>query len=162
VFPFVPGNLIQRSYAMKKIFMLSVCMVLLFALNADAADRQADAILGQWYTDGDESVVEIYKSGNMYAGKIVWIKEPLTEDGKKKTDQNNPDESKRNTEIVGLKIVWNFKNDGKNRWSGGSIYDPNKGKTYSSKAKLKGEKLHIRGFIGVAAFGRTTIWRRRK
>ena len=61
-----------------------------------------------------------------------------------------------------MNIVDGFRYGGKNGWGNGRIYDPNKGKTYSCKAKLKGNELHIRGFIGVSVFGRTTVWIRKE
>jgi uncharacterized protein (DUF2147 family) len=137
-------------------------MVWCLSYGVLVAEEEADVILGEWYTDGDESVVEIYKCDDRYCGKIVWLKEPLTEDGEKKTDQNNPDESLRDREIIGLNIVENFKYDGDGEWEDGTIYDPNKGKTYSCKAKLEGDTLKIRGYIGFSAFGRTTEWRRKQ
>ena len=134
-------------------------MVLLLASKVYASE--ADTILGQWFTDGDESVVEIYRCGDLYCGKIVWLQEPTKEDGTEKVDKNNPDESKRDRKIIGLDIVRDFKYNGKSTWGGGKIYDPDNGKSYSCNAKLKGDKLNIRGFIGISLFGRTTIWTRK-
>jgi uncharacterized protein (DUF2147 family) len=147
---------------MKKTVVCAAVMVLLLASGLFAVGNPADAILGEWYTDGDESVVEIYKCEDAYCGKIVWLKEPLTEKGEEKTDQNNPDESMQDRPIIGLNIVEGFRFDDDNEWKDGTIYDPNKGKTYSCKAELKGDKLKIRGYIGISAFGRTTIWKRKK
>ncbi len=147
---------------MKRFLICSMVMAFIFSTGLYAAEKGGDAILGLWYTDGDESVVEIYKCDGAYCGKIVWLKEPLTEEGNKKTDKNNPDESLRDRDIIGLNIVEGFKYDGKGGWEDAKIYDPNKGKTYSCKAEIKGETLKIRGFIGIAAFGRTTEWRRKQ
>ena len=49
-------------------------------------------------------------------------------------------------------------------WEDGEILDPNKGKVYRAKAKLAdgGRQLEVRGFIGVALFGRTQTWIREK
>jgi len=146
---------------MKKLFVLIACMALLPAAAAHAAGAEADAIVGKWFTDGDESAVEIARVGDLYSGKIVWLKEPKDEDDNEKVDKNNPDESKRDQAIIGLEIVRDFKYGKRSRWSGGTIYDPEAGKTYSCKAKLKGDELHLRGFIGVALLGRTTIWTRK-
>ena len=46
-------------------------------------------------------------------------------------------------------------------WSGGTIYDPEEGKTYKCVMKLADENtLNVRGYIGVPAFGRTVTWLR--
>lgn len=129
---------------------------------------EADEILGVWYTDGQESKVEIYKCGDTYCGKILWLEEPnYTEDdpmaGKAKIDRNNPEESKREQPIVGLQIMQGFTfNSEDSEWVNGEIYDPEKGKTYSCYMELKdnGKKLKVRGFVGVSLLGRTTYWKR--
>jgi uncharacterized protein (DUF2147 family) len=146
---------------MKKVLAaLIACVVLLTAARAYAADAGGDAILGQWYTEGDESIVEIYPCDGAYCGRIVWLAEPLTPEGEVKTDRNNPDESRRDTLIIGLEILSGLQYNGRNAWTGGRIYDPNNGNTYSCKGALKKGEFRLRGFIGVSLVGRTTIWRR--
>jgi len=136
-----------------------ICGILSLAARAFAAEPAGDAILGQWYTEGDESIVEIYKSDQCYCGKIVWLNEPNNSDGSEKVDANNPDESKRGRKILGMDILSGFKYEGKGDWVSGKIYDPNSGKTYSCNARMKKGKLNIRGYIGVSLLGRTTVWR---
>ena len=126
------------------------------------AGAEGDVILGKWLTAGEKSVVEIYKCGDEYCGKIIWLKEPLDKDGKEKLDDKNPDESKRNRKIVGLQILSGLKYKGDSKWEGGRIYDPEKGKTYKCKAKLEGDNLKLRGYIGFSLIGRTTTWTRKK
>ncbi|MBN1327649.1 MAG: DUF2147 domain-containing protein, partial [Candidatus Cloacimonetes bacterium] len=46
------------------------------------------------------------------------------------------------------------------KWKGGTIYDPESGKTYSCTMKLSGDQLEIRGFIGISLLGRTEVWSR--
>jgi uncharacterized protein (DUF2147 family) len=119
----------------------------------------ADAILGTWINEEKEGRIEIYKTGNQYAGRIVWLKEPNEPDGTPKKDKKNSSESLRKRNILNLVILSGFTyEDG--RWTGGEIYDPKSGKTYSCNMKLKSGKLEIRGYIGVSLFGRTTTWTR--
>jgi len=133
------------------------CFAFLFA-DIGAYAGEADAILGKWFTDGKESVVEIYKCDGSICGKIVWLKEPKNEDGTDKVDAENPEESRRKDKIIGLNIVRDFKYEGENKWTEGKIYDPENGKTYSCKMKLDGNKLNVRGYIGISFLGRTTVW----
>ena len=62
--------------------------------------------------------------------------------------------------LKGLTIVRGLKNTGGTSYDGGSILDPQTGKTYKLKGKLAdgGKKLELRGFIGVAALGRNQTW----
>ena len=138
---------------MKNLFLLLTC-TFLFTLNSQAANGP-DQILGEWISEPRDGKIIIYKQGDRYFGKISWGKTP----GKK--DVNNPDPKLRNREIIGTVILQNFKYTGSS-WESGTIYDPHSGKTYDCILKVKdnNQKLDIRGFVGMAMFGRTSTWSR--
>lgn len=126
-----------------------------------------DAIVGMWMTDEGDTI-EIYKCGKQYCGRIAEAAEPLYPAGDKmagkpKVDRENPDKKRRNDPIIGLQLMKDFNYKKKDDyWQGGTIYDPNNGKTYKCKATLKADgKLHVRGYIGFAALGRTEVWARK-
>jgi uncharacterized protein (DUF2147 family) len=125
--------------------------------------QNADAILGKWINPSGEGQIQIYKKGNLYFGKLAWIKVPNDEaTGQPKTDKNNPDKNLRSKPILGLEILKNFKFDGEDVYEDGSIYDPKNGKTYKCKMTIDGNKLNIRGYIGISLLGRTEAWTRVK
>ena len=66
----------------------------------------------------------------------------------------------KNKSLKGLTIVHGLKKVGANIYEGGSIVDPNSGKTYKLKAQLNGSNLQMRGFIGMSLLGRTQTWQR--
>jgi uncharacterized protein (DUF2147 family) len=142
--------------------VLVASVVLLLAGIIHGQEPGADAILGNWLTDEGKAIVEMYRCANRYCGKIIWLKEPHTEDGTNKLDTKNPDPSKRNRTLIGLDIVWDFKYGGGGSWVDGRIYDPDNGKTYSCKMKLQTNQLKVRGYIGFSLIGRTTIWTRKR
>ena len=93
------------------------------------SQNKADDILGIWLTSGKEPArIQIYKTGEKFYGKIIWLKNP-TENGKQRTDASNPDKTKRSNPIIGLIMLTAFKFDGGDEWEGGNIYDPESGKT---------------------------------
>ncbi len=145
---------------MKRIVLIMGLLALVGLAGVSLAS-EGDAILGQWLTAEGLSAVEIYKCGDAYCGKIVWLKEPLDKEGKEKTDINNPDESLRSRKLMGLQILEGLKYKGNNEYKGGKIYDPKKGKTYKCKARLEGGKLKLRGYIGFSLIGRTSTWTRK-
>jgi uncharacterized protein (DUF2147 family) len=76
-------------------------------------------------------------------------------------DKNNPDETKRSTPLLGYRMLSSFEFKGDNLWEDGTIYDPESGSTYNCKINLEDNNtMNIRGFIGIAAFGRTDVWKR--
>ncbi len=130
--------------------------------------QTADDILGVWKNGEGTGLVQIYKTtSGHYAGKLVWLKEPIDpETGKPKLDKRNPDAGKRNVATLGLVMLKAFKfADADKNWSGGTIYDPKNGKEYSCTIAIKdGNKdlLDVRGFMGISLFGRTDTWTRQK
>jgi uncharacterized protein (DUF2147 family) len=144
---------------MKKAVLILIAIMFVWASMASAGD--ADAILGQWYIEGERAVVEMYRCADRYCGRIVWLKEPKNADGSDKMDIHNPDPSKKRCPVVGINIVRDFEYKGKDRWADGEIYDPDNGKSYSCKMTLAGDTLKVRGFIGISLIGRTTQWTRK-
>lgn len=60
--------------------------------------------------------------------------------------------------IQGLQIVWGLKDKGNGVWEGGQILDPKNGKVYRAKMTLEGNKLYVRGYVGISVLGRTQVW----
>ena len=141
----------------KQGWFLFIIIIMLFIV-LDVFASHPDAVTGEWYTSEGASVVEIYKCGDLYCGRIVWLKNPKNEEGKDKVDIKNPDETRKNRKIMGLEILTGFKYKDENRWEDGKIYDPKTGKTYSCKMQLEGNELKIRGYVGFSLFGRTAVW----
>jgi uncharacterized protein (DUF2147 family) len=150
-----------------------VLSTLLLIAPMPATSAEPDAIVGTWTTDGEKSKVEIFKKDGQYYGKIVALKEPLYptdpkhkdfepgHEGQPKVDMRNPAENLRSRAIVGMELMAGFKHDGDDVWSGGSIYDPESGKTYKCKlTSVSSNELKVRGFIGISLLGRTTVWTR--
>ncbi|MBL8019124.1 MAG: DUF2147 domain-containing protein [Leptospirales bacterium] len=145
----------------------TIGLLVLGLLSAGSLSAAPDSVLGNWRTENNKSVVNIYKCGGNYCGNIVSLAEPNypANDpkgmaGKPKIDRNNPEEKFRSRPIVGLFLLWGFVPDGENSWKNGQIYDPESGKVYSCKMTLNGNQLEVRGFIGVSFIGRTSIWTR--
>lgn len=132
------------------------------ALQAQDMSKQAEKLVGVWQPSDGRSYIKIDKIGNKFYGRIVWLKEPLNEEGQPKVDKNNPDESLRSTPLKGYRILKDFVFDEEDGiWKDGTIYDPKNGVTYNCKIELTEEnKIEVRGYVGTAVFGRTDVWTR--
>ena len=147
-------------------FVMMVAVVAALSTPAAARPAGADSILGRWLVEKKNAIVDIFKVGDKFDGKIVWLSEPKYPDTHKpKVDKNNPDAKLRTRPIIGMHMLTNFEYHGDNVWEAGQIYDPESGKTYKCKITWdpdKADQLNVRGFIGVSLFGRTETWTRSK
>jgi uncharacterized protein (DUF2147 family) len=131
---------------------LPALFLLFLSLSCFPQAVSADAVLGTWLTASGKAKVQIYKEGDKYNGKIVWLKIPTYEDGK-----HNPDKAKQSVPLLGLNMLKGFEFD-EDEWEDGTIYDPENGKTYSCTIKYRDGKLDLRGYIGISLIGRTQTW----
>lgn len=141
-------------------------LLILLTFSVTSLWAQADRVTGFWLTEDKDSQVEIIKKAdNKYYGRVVWLEEPLNEQGRPKVDDKNPDRSMHTTPIMGLEMLKGFTyNASKNEWSGGTIYDPKNGKTYSAYMRLDGNNtLIVKGYVmGMRFLGRETEWTRER
>ena len=138
---------------------IGLLILLVVALNAFSQSK--DAIVGKWLSESGEAQILIYKKGDHYNGKIVWLKNPNSDQGKPLEDGNNPNKPLQKRPIISLEILQGFVYSEVNLWDKGTIYDPKSGKTYSCKMTMPtNEKLNIRGYVGISLFGRTESWKK--
>jgi uncharacterized protein (DUF2147 family) len=139
--------------------LLLIVPTLLLTLAAPVAgvgDDQAMLIVGNWLTETRDGIIQISVTGDgSYLGKIVGGNSP------QRLDQHNPDPARRSQLLLGQTIFQGMKYDGEGKWSGGTIYDPDSGRTYKCRLeRLDPDRLQVRGFIGFALLGRSQVWTR--
>jgi uncharacterized protein (DUF2147 family) len=140
-----------------KIFALLISTVCLtFSAGAWA---QVDSPVGLWKTIDDEtkqarSLVRITENGGQLYGKIEKI---LTDKPDAVCEVCSGD--LKDKPVQGMVILRGLKKSG-DWWEGGTILDPNNGKTYRSQARTidGGAKLEVRGYIGTPLLGRSQMW----
>ncbi|MDI9571018.1 MAG: DUF2147 domain-containing protein [Pseudomonadota bacterium] len=126
----------------------------------------AGSPVGKWKTIDDEtkkekSIVEVYEAGGKIHGRIIQLLQEK-DGGKSKLCTKCPG-SDQNKPMLGLVFLKDLKADG-DEYTGGTILDPNNGKVYKCKLEVVegGDKMKVRGFLGVSLLGRTQIWHRVK
>ncbi|MGO4708461.1 DUF2147 domain-containing protein [Chryseobacterium sp. 2TAF14] len=137
---------------MKKLlatFVLSLFSVMSFA-----------QIEGKWKTIDDEtkqakSIVEIYKkSDGKYYGKVSQLLiKPAN------ANCTGCKDDRKNKPILGMEIIRGLEKDGE-EFTDGTITDPKTGKTYKCTITRSGDKLNVRGYMGVSILGRTQVWQK--
>lgn len=140
---------------MKKFFVGMIIMLASFT-------TYAQDVTGKWKLEDGSAIVEVYKQGDAFNGRIVWLQNPTEADGTPAKDENNPDAKLRSRQLIGLNMLSGLKKDG-GEYSGGSIYDPGNGKTYNCSMKVEGDVLKVRGSLDKRGLlGRTMDWFRVK
>lgn len=104
-----------------------------------------DEITGLYWSPKKDAKIEIYLKGDHYYGRSVWVATP-------RKDTKNPKESLRDREVLGIELLTDFSYD-YGTYAHGEVYDPESGKTYSCKMNLNGDRLKVRGYIGISMFG---------
>ncbi|MFV5264754.1 DUF2147 domain-containing protein [Acinetobacter courvalinii] len=143
---------------------MSKSLISILFLTMISSFSFAQDITGLWQSIDDKTgapkgIVEIRQEANgTYTGKVVKIT-PRTGYIPKEICVDCP-APYTNKPIIGLDVVTGLKHSEGLNYTNGRILDPNTGKIYSMKAKLSanGKRLHLRGYLGISALGRTQIW----
>ena len=148
-----------------RIVVRSAFVALALLLTAAYAATDTATPVGTWTQVDDstgkpKSIIEISEQPDGTLQGVV--KEVLFSDQGTNPICKKCEGERHNQPVVGMTIMWGVKKDG-DQWDGGQILDPNNGKTY--KVKLKptdnGQKLDVRGYVGMPLLGRTQTWIRR-
>lgn len=137
--------------------LFSVLVLLFFYVSAALADSPQ----GSWTTFDDKTgekraVVRLSILDGVLSGKILKV---YPKPGDRGICAKCPGQFK-DKPIEGLRFVWGLREHGDGMWAGGRILDPKTGKIYHVKLSVKGDKLYVRGYVGMSMLGRTQIWRR--
>jgi uncharacterized protein (DUF2147 family) len=141
--------------------------VLAFSLvcASSLAWAQSTSPAGLWKTVDDntkkeKSLVRIVESNGVFTGKVEKIIDP---DSPKDAVCKDCTDDRKDKPILGMTIIRGVKVTGERTvFAGGDILDPDNGKVYKVKLTLtdNGNKLDVRGYIGMPLLGRTQTWSR--
>ncbi len=121
----------------------------------------AESPVGVWTSMDDKTgekraEIELAETDGILNGTIIKVYEQAGDTG---ICVKCPDNFK-DKPIIGLKFLWGLKDRGDGVWDDGQILDARSGKIYHVKVTVKGDKLLVRGYIGVSLLGRTQVWMR--
>ena len=115
--------------------LLTAAVILLWCCKG-TAQVSADTIVGNWITTpGNTIIITVYKSNDLYDGKISWAKDSVAKP-------------------KGFLILEGLSFDAEDgNWQKGKIHTP-KGKTYNASAKIKADgTLEVHGYTAIRFIG---------
>lgn len=144
----------------------SICVCIALSMSTAAADQPAPEVFeGLWHTVSDvdgkpRGIVEIFRDATgAFSGKITGSLRGESAD--RVCDKCTGE--RKGKPLLGMVIFSGLRWDGKG-YSGGEILDPDNGKTYRCLIRIEdgGQKLNVRGYIGIPTIGRSQFWVRPK
>jgi uncharacterized protein (DUF2147 family) len=145
--------------ARRVIAAVGICLRWLAGLSVASAmvpvGGTEPGVRGYWQ-EPSGAVIEIAPCAEGLCLKIV----ALSPGEHPHTDAHNPDAKLRGRALCGLRIGHDFTQIDPQHAAGGHLYDPRSGHTYSGSMTAQGNKLKLRGYLGIQLLGRTEIWTR--
>jgi uncharacterized protein (DUF2147 family) len=147
---------LQKLVVMSAIIMLGAAGASLRAAEPSAVGlwEQVDEKSGK-----PESWFKITERNGAYEGNIVKIFFKPGEDENWVCDKCEGAE--RGKPVLGLALIKGMQRNGSS-YENGTIMDPRDGAVYRALMKLSpdGQKLEVRGYLGISLFGRSQVWNR--
>lgn len=132
-------------------------------VGAQTAKDAADAILGTWVANEKVLTIQVYKKGEEYRAKIISFTDHHNAvPSEQRTDEHNPDSTKRGRKMIGMDVLTGLNYDADNKhWTDGQIYDAGSGKTYSATIDINEHgALSVRAYKGISLLGKTLTFHR--
>lgn len=138
---------------MKAIWLTTIAGLMLMATAAGTSAQMAEDAFGTWRHPENGSLVHMYACGNgRLCAKIVQINDD------QKTDDKNPNPTKRGRAVIGM-LIMSAKKAGPSKWAG-KLYDRSDGKTYSGTITVTSRSSLFLAGCSMGVFCRSTIWAR--
>jgi len=119
--------------------------VIAIVLVCAAAEPAFADPTGVWL-DKDGWTIRVHACGPALCAEIASTQPPLDPaTGRLWTDKNNIDASKRDRPLIGVQVLFDMHPNGAGKWSG-TLYDSDRGKTYSGNLiELGADRIRIEG-----------------
>ncbi len=141
-------NSVTRQGVLRWATAAAAAMAVTGAAVADVTEGDLAGTV--WTTEGGASRVRFAMAGDgTLEGRLIWLRRE-EERGIVQLDENNPDEALQSRPLKGVAFVSGFSRKG-DTWTGGTIYNPNDGKTYASRIEPgdTAEELTVAGCVRV-------------
>ena len=158
----------MRTPPFAKINILVTATLLFVSIGSAMAADKLDLVSGLWAQIDEKSakVQSLVRIAEVAPGRYEGIVEKLFpapgEDPNPRCEDCKG--IRKDQPVIGMRIITGLRRNASDSdlFDGGEILDPDSGDTYRLKISIleAGQKLDVRGYMGIALFGRSQIWLR--
>lgn len=139
-------------------YRLAIVLAIFGVLASVASATGSGSIEGRWLTGKRQAAVALFSCGSQICGRLDWMAKPRYRGGELKIDRENPDPALRARPWCGIDVIWGLRAAEPGVWTGGDLYNPKDGETYSLEITQRGEGLKVRAYLGIKILGKTEDW----
>ncbi len=137
--------------------MLKTALVTALALLLAGPAAAGGGIDGVWLSPSRSAHVQITHCGEALCGKVISATQPKTNPNFLDVHNRNP--AMRNRRVIGALLLEGF-TGGPTEWSGGHVYNPGDGNTYTGRLTLIDDNhLKLTG-CALVMFCKSQVWTR--
>ena len=148
---------------MKRMFLPTTVVAMLICSALAAPLHAEPSVVGLWEQSDDRGRVQawfnFFEKNGVYVGALAKAF-PAPDEKHEEVCSRCPGDQK-DAPFVGLLIVNGMQRKGLS-YQDGTILDPRDGSVYRAVMELSpdGQKLTVRGYLGIKLFGQSQVWRR--
>jgi len=159
---------LRHSFVMHLVVVLPTLIVspLILAATGQNPTWPREQLTGLWeqYDDDTKQLSSLVRLVQLPDGHFEGVVEKIIPGPDEDPDPKctKCEGVRKNQRVLGMRIITNLRRTDIARYEKGEILDPDSGDSYRLRISVieSGQKLEVRGYLGLSFFGRSQIWLR--